>query len=151
MRGSAIYLAAFAVALAAGAGVLTYVLLRPVAAQAVTSGKWDVDTTLNLQPPPPEGNGPTRKSECLTDESPAPRGVLAPGCLVRSHERTGATLKWRVHCNAPRQGDGAGEVTFTGDSFTGTLSLHLENGTTGAPIRFTETLSGHRSGPCDPE
>jgi hypothetical protein len=151
LRGGAVYLVAFAVLLSAGAGVLAYTLLRPVAARTFAAGQWEVDTTLNLKPPAPEGNGPTRTTECLTEEDPAPRGSLPANCLVWTSERAGDTVKWRVHCNAPRQGDGVGTATFTGDTFTATLSLRLENGTTGAPVRFTETLAGHRSGPCPPQ
>jgi hypothetical protein len=131
-----------------GLGVATTVTL---AAQGpMRPGNWE--TTVKMEMAGMSMQMPEMKNtNCVTAEQlqkdPAtglPNMAQDPrsGCKVSDYKTTGNTVSWKMACPAPASSTGTGELTFSGDTFTGTMKMSSPGG------EMTMKMAGKRLGDC---
>lgn len=114
-------------------------------------GEWEITTVMEM-PNMPMKMPEMKMTQCVRAEDlkdPAtsmmgggPGGKPASGCKVSDYKTSGATISWKMTCPPPQSFDGAAEMTFKGDSYTGNMTMKTDNGT------MTMKLSGKRLGEC---
>jgi|SRR5688500_1769431 hypothetical protein len=134
----------FVVALLIGATAL-------VAQSPMRPGRWEI--TMQMQMPNMPVQMPeTKTTQCITPEQvkdPAntlPRGPQGRGasqdCKVSDYKVSGNTVTWRMTCSTPQPMTSTGEMTFTGDSYTGTMKMNMPQGD------MSMKLTGKHVGDC---
>lgn len=134
-------------------GIVCGIAVLGVAAQAppMRPGQWETTMQMNLpgMPSPPA----MKTARCITAEelkknaqamlpSSAKPGQPDP-CKVSDYTVKGQTVTWKVACSAPEAMTGSGEMTFKGDTFSGTMKMtHPQMGD------LAMQLSGRRLGDC---
>ena len=109
-------------------------------------GKWEVATTMEM-PGMQMNMPPMTHTQCITEKDYIPQ-TSQPGdeCKITSAKVSGDTVSWTIHCRG--QGgemNGAGTVTYRGDSFKGEISMSM------APAGMSMTIytKGRHIGDCD--
>jgi hypothetical protein len=128
-------------------------LAAGLAAQSpMRPGLWE--TTMQMQMPNMPIKMPEMKvNSCVTPEqlkdpaSTLPRGPQTgradqTDCKVSDYKQSGNTVTWKMACTKPQQMTSAGEMTYTNDSYTGTMTMSSAQGA------MTMQLSGKRLGDC---
>lgn len=116
-------------------------------------GRWDI--TMQMQMPNVPVQMPeTKTTQCVTPEQvkdPAntlPRGPQGRGanqdCKVSDYKVSGNTVTWRMACSTPQPMTSTGEMTFTDDTYTGTMKMNTPQGD------MSMKLTGKRVGDCVP-
>lgn len=137
----------FVAALAVLAAVATAIAQGPI-----RPGRWDVTMQMQMAGSPiqmPE----MKTSRCVTPEDakdptrslpsgPEGRGGQKSDCKVSDYKVSGNTATWKMACTTPQAMTGTGEMTFTDDSYTGTLKTDMAQG------QMTMKMSGKRVGDC---
>lgn len=140
------------------AGVLAFAMAYSAVLVAQSGprrdGNWEVTTTTSMNGMPP---GPSRKdTRCVTKEqasdptmsAPAPpqRGGPAPDCKVTDQKITGNTVSWTSKCTGPTNLEMIGEVVYSGDTYTGTVTTNMNMG--GQAMSMKSNFTGKRLGDC---
>jgi hypothetical protein len=114
-------------------------------------GQWE--TTMQLQMANMPMQMPEMKSTtCITPEqiekdptSGLPKGMQGgsgqDACKVSDYKVEGDTMSWKVACPASQM-TGSGEITFSGDTYTGTMKAATPQG------EMTMKMNGKRLGDC---
>jgi hypothetical protein len=127
-------------------GVTTLLAQNPM-----RPGRWDVTVQMQM-PNMPIQMPETKSSQCVTPEqlkdpsSAVPSGSPNPrdkdACKVTDHMVSDNVVRWKVTCAPPQAMTGTGEMTFKGDSYTGTIKMTMPQG------EMTMKLAGKRVGDC---
>lgn len=124
-----------------------------IAQSPIRPGRWE--TVMQMDMPNMPVKMPEMKStQCITPEQakdPAnslPRGPQdgrggKNDCKVSDYMVTGNTVTWKMACTQPQPMNSTGEMTFTDNSYTGTMKMTSPQG----PI--TMKVSGTRLGDCN--
>ena len=116
-----------------------------VAQGPMRPGRWEVTTQLQM-PNSPLKLPDMKSVQCVTPEQLKDPGSAlpnaAPGCKVSDYKTTGTTVSWKMACAAPQNMSGSGELTFAGDTYTGTIKANTPQGD------MAMKLSGKRVGDC---
>jgi hypothetical protein len=123
-----------------------------VAQGPMRPGRWD--TTMQMQMAGSPIQMPEMKSSrCVTPEDakdpsrslptgPEGRGGQKSDCKMADYKTSGNTVTWKMVCSQPQAMTSTGEMTFTDDSYTGTMKMDSPQGP------MTMKLSGKRVGDC---
>lgn len=92
-----------------------------------------------------------KSSQCITAEqlqkdptTGLPNGAREAernACKVSDYKTTGNMVTWKMTCTGPQTMTGEGALTFSGDTYTGTLTLT-------SPQAMTMKMDGKRLGDC---
>lgn len=109
-------------------------------------GQWEVITQMQMANVPMQM--PEMKSlQCVTAEQvkdPAkslPSGPGSGNCKITDYKSDGTKVTWKTACDGIA---GTGELTFQGDSYTGTVGMTSPKGD------MTMKMRGKRLGDCAP-
>ena len=129
------------------------VAVTAVSAQSpVRPGRWEVTMQMDMLNMPMKM--PAMKSvQCVTPEQakdPAaslPRGPQdgrggKNDCKVSDYKMSGNTATWKMTCTSPQPMTSTGEMTFTDDSYAGTMKMDSPQGP------MTMKVNGTRVGDC---
>jgi hypothetical protein len=122
-----------------------------VAQSPMRAGLWEVTTEMQM----PGMKMPEMKAnQCVTPEQlkdpasalPKPSTDQAgkDACKTSDYKASGNTVTWKMACAAPQSMTGAGELTFSGDTYAGTMKMTMPQGD------MTMRLGGKRVGDCKP-
>lgn len=108
-------------------------------------GEWEITTKMEM-PGMPMEMPPTKHTQCITKKDLVPMSSQ-PGqaCKLTDSKITGNTVTWTMQCSG--QGGemkGTGNITYTGDSFKGTIKMEMPQ----ADLEMTGHVTGHRLGSC---
>lgn len=122
-----------------------------IAQGPIRPGRWDVTMQMQMAGSPiqmPE----MKTSRCVTpDEAKDPSQSLPSGpqgrgqksdCKVSDYKTSGNTATWKMVCTQPEPMTATGEMTFTDDSYNGTMKMDSPQG------QMTMKMSGKRVGDC---
>jgi hypothetical protein len=123
-----------------------------VAQSHMRPGQWEVAMQMQLVNPPmqmPE----MKTTQCVTPEQVKdPASTLPSGgpqgrggkndCKVEDYKVSGGNVTWKMVCTAPQAMTGNGDLTFTNDSYTGTMKMETPQGA------MSMKLAGKRLGDC---
>jgi hypothetical protein len=122
-----------------------------IAQSPVRPGRWEVTMQMQMAGTPvqmPE----MKTTQCVTpDQVKDPTSTLPSGpqgrggkndCKVQDYKVSGNTATWKMVCTSPQAMTSTGEMTFTDDSYTGTMKMDSPQGP------MTMKLSGKRLGDC---
>lgn len=133
--------------------VLCFVALGTLAAQSpMRPGRWEV--TMQMQMPNMPVQMPEVKtSSCITPEqlkkdpaSGLPSGTqntASNQCKATDYKYTENTVTWKVTCVGQQAMTADGEMTFMGDSYTGSMKMTTPQGA------MAMKLAGKRLGDCE--
>jgi hypothetical protein len=122
-----------------------------LAQTAVRPGRWE--NTMQMQMAGSPIQMPAMKStRCVTPEDakdpsrslptgPEGRGGQKSDCKTSDYKVTGNTASWKMACSSPPM-NGTGEMTFTADTYDGTMKMDSPQGS------MTMKISGKRLGDC---
>ena len=130
--------------LALAAAVL--MLIVPLVAQIRQDGRWAVTMEMSM----PGMTMPAMSAEtCLTPEDVKnPQSLMPPGrgnpgnCSVSDYKQSGNTVTWSMKCEGQNAMTGTGEMTYTGDTYTGTMNMNA------AGRSMVMKMNGKRLGDC---
>ena len=135
----------------ASIAVLAMLAGTTLAAQSpIRPGRWDVLMQMDM-PNMPVKLPEMKTTQCVTPEQakdPAnslPRGPQNGGkqdCKVSNYKVSGQTVTWDMACTMPVPITSTGEMTFTDDSYTGTVKINAPQGL------LSMKVSGTRLGDC---
>jgi hypothetical protein len=121
-------------------------------------GNWEVTITMEM-PNMPNGMSmpPIKTTQCVTPaeaadpqkalpQRPAGRGGNPDDCTVSDYKTEGSKVSWSMKCEGSTKMDGTGEITYSGDSYTGVMKMNMDRG--GQPMSMTMNYSGKRLGDC---
>ncbi len=115
-------------------------------------GRWE--TTMQMQMAASPIQLPEMKNtRCVTPEDakdpsksmptgPEGRGGQKSDCKMSDYKMSGNTVTWKMVCTTPQAMTTTGEMTFTDDSYTGTMKADMAQG------QMTMKLAGKRLGDC---
>jgi hypothetical protein len=94
-----------------------------------------------------------KSTQCVTPEQlKDPATALSQGfgggaagqtdCKVSDYKMTGGTATWQMSCTKPQALTSTGEVTFTNDTYNGTITTNMAQGA------MTMKVAGKRLGDC---
>jgi hypothetical protein len=122
--------------------------LMLAAQQPMREGNWEITMQMqipNMPAPMPE----TKVTQCVTaeqlkDPASALPGVLGnnESCKMTDYKVSGSTVTWAMACSAPQVMTGSGELTFVGDTYTGTVTMNTGQGD------LAVKTAGKRLGDC---
>ena len=115
-------------------------------------GRWESTMQMQMAGSPiqmPE----MKNTRCVTPEDakdpsrslpsgPEGRGGQKSDCKMSDYKVTGNTATWKMVCTSPQAMTSTGEMTFTDDSYTGTMKMDSPQGP------MTMKLTGKRVGDC---
>jgi hypothetical protein len=129
--------------LASAAAVIAQSPIRP--------GRWEVVMQMDM-PNMPMKMPEMKTTQCVTPEQAKdPAGALPTGpqggrgnsdCKVSDYKVSGQTVTWKMACTMPQPVTGAGEMTFTDNSYVGAMKMATAQGD------ITMKVSGTRLGDC---
>ena len=123
-----------------------------IAQSPIRPGRWE--STMQMQMAGSPVQMPEMKStRCVTPEDakdpsrslpsgPEGRGGQKSDCKMSDYKVTGNTATWKMVCTSPQAMTSTGEMTFTDDSYTGTMKMDSPQGP------MTMKLAGKRVGDC---
>jgi uncharacterized protein DUF3617 len=115
-------------------------------------GNWHITVEMELvgmpMKPPPQSF-----DKCVTPEQAEdPKKALkeqSKDCDPADVKVDGNKVTYKVTChkNGGTQ-TGAGEIVYAGDSYTGTMTMEMNNPRTGQPMKMIQHMTGQRTGDC---
>ena len=138
--------------------VISCVVLVALAGAAITAqspirpGQWEVVMQMDM-PNMPVKMPEMKTTQCVTPEQAKdPASALPSGpqagrggksdCKVSDYNVTGNTVTWKMACTTPMAVTSTGEMTFTDDSYNGTMKMNTAQGD------MAMKVSGKRLGDC---
>jgi hypothetical protein len=124
-----------------------------IAAQSpIRPGQWEVVMQMDM-PNMPVKMPEMKTTQCVTPEQAKdPASALPSGpqagrggksdCKVSDYNVTGNTVTWKMACTTPMAVTSTGEMTFTDDSYAGTMKMNTAQGD------MAMKVSGKRLGDC---
>ena len=108
---------------------LSGLAVAPLLAQGpMREGRWEVTAQMEM---PGMKMPASVTSQCITPEQlkdPANGLPSAPGgsCTATDYKRDGNKVTWKMACTGQMAMTGDGELTFAGDTYTGTINAKME-------------------------
>jgi len=132
--------------------VLAAAVIAIAQASPIRPGRWEVTMQMQMAGSPiqmPE----MKTTRCVTPEeakdparslpsAPEGRGGQKSDCKVADYKVSGNTATWKMVCTTPQAMTTTGEMTFTDDSYTGTMKADMAQG------QMTMKMAGRRIGDC---
>jgi uncharacterized protein DUF3617 len=123
-----------------------------IAQSPIRPGRWEVTMQMQMAGSPiqmPE----MKTTRCVTPEDakdparsmptgPEGRGGQKSDCKMSDYKTSGNTATWKMVCTTPQPMTMTGEMTFTDDSYTGTMKSDTAQG------QMTMKTAGKRVGEC---
>ncbi len=134
------------------AAMLALLTVVAIAQGPIRAGRWE--TTMQMQMAGSPIQMPEMKStRCVTPEDakdpsrsmptgPDGRGGQKSDCKMADYKVSGNTATWKMVCTTPQPMTTNGEMTFTDDSYTGTMKADTAQG------QMTMKMAGKRLGDC---
>jgi hypothetical protein len=113
-------------------------------------GQWEITQQMEMAGSPVQ-MPPMKTSRCVTPEQAKdPAGSLQTGpggrgrndCKTTDQKVSGNTVSWKMACTGAQAMTGSGEITFTDDSYQGTMKMTTPQGD------MSMKMSGKRTGDC---
>jgi hypothetical protein len=111
-------------------------------------GMWETTVKMEMEGMP-IAMPPFTSRHCITKEDLVPK-TQRPGqqCEVSHQKISGNTVSWQVTCqNSGRTTTGDGTITYDGDSYHGTINMHMTGGG-GPAMTMHQNITGKRIGDC---
>jgi len=122
-----------------------------IAAPNMQAGLWEI-TTKSEMAGMPAGMPPVTVKQCVRPSDLGdPKKVLPQGskeCQVNDYKLQGNSASWRMECSGATQMSGAGNVTFSGASYSGNMKVTLKAGKSNPAMTMSQTFSARRIGDC---
>lgn len=125
--------------------------IAPMFAQSpMREGSWEIKTQMEM-PGMPMKMPEMTMTQCITPEQgkspssalPSPSGKPNDSsCKVTDQKIDGNTVTWKMSCSAPQSMTGEGRLVFSGDSYSGNMTMTTQQGT------MTMKYTGKRVGDC---
>jgi hypothetical protein len=120
-------------------------------------GRWEVTVEMQMPNMPPGMMPPTKQIQCITKEeaadpqkalpgAPQRAGGPPPDCKMTDQKQVGNKFTWAMACTGAMAMQGTGEMTYSGDSYTGQMVMN--GAMRGQPMGMTMKYSGKRLGDC---
>ena len=114
-------------------------------------GMWEITMQMQMANMPMQ-MPPVTVRHCLLKKDVVPN-TARPGqdCHVVSHRVSGDTVEWSMRCTdkSGRTMDGKGQVTYSGESYAGTMNMTMSGSRGDEPATaMSYTMSGRRVGEC---
>lgn len=128
--------------------ILGCALALPVAAQQgpMRDGRWEITGQMEM---PGMKMPETKTTQCITKEqlkdpasTVAGLGANDKSCKASDYKVNGNTVTWKMACTGAQAMTGDGEMTFSGDSYTGKMTMTMAQGS------MTMKTAGKRVGDC---
>lgn len=129
------------------ASLLSLPSVAIAATPQVHTGLWET-TVQTEMPGMPVSMPPISYKSCIRDSQPVPENNQ-PGehCHMLDSKVDGSEVSWRISCDSENANlQGSGHITYAGDSFSGQMIMHMDQG--GRAMEMTQTMQGHRLGDC---
>lgn len=115
------------------------------------AGNWHITVSMEM---PGMGQMPPRSfDKCVTiEQSQDPAKAIksqSEDCDPADVKLDGNTVTYKITCH--KHGGtqtGTGTITYAGDSYTGTMTMEMNNPRGGGPMKIVEHMSGQRTGDC---
>jgi len=131
--------------------MLCALAIAPLFAQStMREGSWEIKAQMEM-PGMPMKMPETTMTQCITPEQAKSPSSALPGpsgkpndssCKATDQKIDGNTVTWKMSCSAPQSMTGEGRIVFSGDSYTGTMTMTTQQGT------MNMKYSGKRLGDC---
>jgi len=126
--------------------------ISAIAQSPIRPGRWEVVTQMEV-PNMPVKMPEMKNTQCITPEQAKdPANALPKGpqggrgekndCKVSDYKVSGKTVTWSMACTTPQAMTSTGQMTFTDDTYTGTMNMTSPQG----PMSMK--VSGTRLGDC---
>lgn len=123
-----------------------------IAQSPVRPGRWEVTMQMEMAGSPVQ-MPPMKTTQCVTPEDakdptrslpngPAGRGNQRSDCKMADYKMSGNTATWKMVCTSPQAMTSTAEMTFTDDSYNGTMKMDSPQGA------MTMKIAGKRLGDC---
>jgi hypothetical protein len=123
-----------------------------IAQSPVRPGQWETSMQMEMAGSPIQMPA-MRNTRCVTPEDakdpsrslptgPEGRGGQKSDCKTSDYKVTGKTATWKMVCTSPQAMTSTNEMTFTDDSYNGTMKMESPQGP------MTMKISGKRLGDC---
>lgn len=134
------------------ATALLMTVANTLAQSPVRAGLWEVTMQMQM-PSSPVALPEMKTTRCVSPEEakdpskslptgPEGRGGQKSDCKMVDYKMSGNTATWKMVCTSPQQLTSTGEMTFTDDSYNGTMKLDMQQG------QMTMKMAGKRVGDC---
>lgn len=135
---------------------LVALLAFPAAAVAqspIRPGRWEVAMQMQM-PNMPIQMPEMKTTQCITPEQAKDpskslpsgpqngRGAAKNDCKVSDYKVSGNTVTWSMACTQPEALTSTGEMSFSDDSYDGTVKMNMQQGA------MTMKVAGKRLGDC---
>jgi hypothetical protein len=132
--------------------VMIVAVATAIAQSPVRPGRWE--TTMQMEMAGSPIQMPAMKNtRCVTPEDakdptrslpsgPEGRGNQKSDCKMSDYKVTGSTATWKMVCTSPQAITSTGEMTFTDDTYNGTMKMDSPQGP------MTMKITGKRLGDC---
>ena len=114
-------------------------------------GNWRL--TIQMEMPGMGQMPPQTVEKCVTPaEAADPKQAIAAqskDCDPPDVKVTGNTVNYKITCHMRgNTQSGTGEITYSGDSYTGTTTFEMQNPRGGGTMKMIQHISGQRTGDC---
>jgi hypothetical protein len=113
-------------------------------------GMWEISSKMEMAGRPEVAMPQQVVRHCVTKRDIAdPRRMIPAAdthCKVVDYKLEGSTATWKTACEGQGSMTGAGSITYSGDSYTGTQTVSMNAG--GQAMTMTMNSTGHRVGDC---
>jgi hypothetical protein len=101
----------------------------------IREGKWEITMEMDM-PGMPMKMPPMTITQCITKEEAEDPSKLVPknpqdkgsDCKMSDYKMTGSTISWTMKCETPEPMTGKGEITFSGDTYEGSMTMSTQRG-----------------------
>lgn len=118
----------------------------------MNEGLWEITVKMDM-PGMPAGAPPQVMQRCFTQKDFQNPEKMAPGndpkssrCETSDYKLQGNTATWKMACQGDNAMTGAGSMTFSGASYTGTNKMAMKHGD--QTMNMTMNYAGKHLGPC---
>ena len=118
------------------------------AASPVKPGKWQVTMEMEM-PGMAMKMPPTTITHCITKEdaenpeATLPKTSKDGKCKISDYKMDGNTVSWSMTCEGKEPMTGSGKITYTGDSYDGSMKMKIGD------HEMNAHYTGKRIGDCD--
>lgn len=137
-------------------GLLTALVVTPsFAAPQATPGQWEVTSKMTMEGMP-MAIPPNTMKYCIKPEDAqkidkqiamGPKGQPNKDCKMVDQSVSGDTVKFHMRCEGQHATDVAGEMTYSGTTYQGKVTINADGGPQGK-MKMTNTFNAKRLGDC---
>lgn len=111
-------------------------------------GLWEITSSIEMPGMP--AMAPMKNTQCLTKKDLVPQSQeKSQDCKITQTGMSGNTVTWTMKCSGEGgEVEGTGKITYSGDTFQGTMTMNIQNPGQGGKMQMTQHMTGHRIGNC---